>query len=41
MDAPEVDGLVYVEKREGVEVGKFYPVKVIDSYEYDLVGTVV
>ena len=41
MDAPEVDGLVYVEKREAIEVGKFYPVKMIDSYEYDLVGTVV
>ena len=41
MDAPEVDGLVWVKKTETIEMGKFYPVKIVDSYEYDLVGTVV
>ncbi len=41
MDAPEVDGLVYVEKKDGIEIGEFYPVKIIDSYEYDLIGTVM
>ena len=36
-DAPEVDGVVYVKGKDLV-VGDFYNVKIIDTYEYDLVG---
>lgn len=39
-DAPEVDGLVYI-KGEGLRQGAFYDAKIIDTYEYDLVGEVV
>ncbi|MFC1666713.1 30S ribosomal protein S12 methylthiotransferase RimO [Candidatus Omnitrophota bacterium] len=39
-DAPEVDGLVYV-KGEGLKVGSFYNVRIVDTYEYDLVGEAV
>lgn len=37
MDAPEVDGIVYV-KGSGLKVGNFVRAKIIDTYEYDLVG---
>jgi len=36
-DAPEVDGLVYV-KGENLKIGDFVDVRIIDTYEYDLVG---
>ena len=39
-DAPEVDGVVYV-KGKDLAVGDFYNVKIIDTYEYDLVGVVI
>ncbi|QDQ28828.1 30S ribosomal protein S12 methylthiotransferase RimO [Chitinimonas arctica] len=35
-DAPEIDGLVYIEGAEGVSVGDFLEVEVIDADEYDL-----
>jgi len=38
-DAPEVDGGVYV-RGENLAVGSFVNVKVIDTFEYDLVGEV-
>ncbi len=38
-DAPEVDGIVYV-RDKGLKVGDFYKVRIIDTYEYDLVGEV-
>ncbi|MBU1864684.1 MAG: 30S ribosomal protein S12 methylthiotransferase RimO [Candidatus Omnitrophica bacterium] len=41
MDAPEVDGLIYVKKKRDIEIGNFYPVKVMDTFEYDLVGKIV
>lgn len=37
MDAPEVDGMVYV-KGKNIKVGTFVRVKIVDTYEYDLVG---
>lgn len=37
MDAPEVDGIVYV-KGSNIKVGEFVRVKIVDTYEYDLVG---
>ncbi len=36
-DAPEVDGLVFI-KKKNLKVGKFYQVEVVDSLEYDLVA---
>lgn len=38
--APEVDGVVYIEGKGG-DVGKFYLVEVKRAYEYDLVGRIV
>lgn len=39
-DAPEVDGLVYINTRQSLEIGKFVQVKITDTLEYDLVGEV-
>ncbi|MBT4865297.1 MAG: 30S ribosomal protein S12 methylthiotransferase RimO, partial [Planctomycetaceae bacterium] len=36
-DAPEIDGNVYV-SGEGIEVGDFIPVEMIERRDYDLVG---
>ena len=41
MDAPDVDGFVYVKKDDRIQVGELYPVKILDTYEYDLMGEVV
>jgi len=37
-DAPEVDGLVYVNSQKTLEPGDFVKVEIIDTLEYDLVG---
>jgi len=37
MDAPEVDGIVYV-RGEGLKAGEFVEVKITDTMEYDLAG---
>lgn len=37
-DAPEVDGIVYVNTKLKLKPGKFVPVKITDTLEYDLVG---
>jgi ribosomal protein S12 methylthiotransferase len=39
-DCPEVDGVVYVSSVRSLSPGTWVPVKITDSYEYDLVGTV-
>lgn len=36
-DAYEVDGVVFL-KKKGLKVGNFYKAKIVDSYDYDLVG---
>ncbi|OGX31959.1 MAG: ribosomal protein S12 methylthiotransferase RimO [Omnitrophica WOR_2 bacterium RIFCSPHIGHO2_02_FULL_46_37] len=38
IDAPEVDGLVYVKTAKHLEPGAFVRLKITDTYEYDLVG---
>jgi len=38
-DCPEVDGLVYVRSDRPLTPGTLVPVRITDSYEYDLVGT--
>lgn len=40
-DCPEVDGSVFVRSRTPLTPGTFLPVRITDSYEYDLVGTPV
>ncbi|MFA5093036.1 MAG: MiaB/RimO family radical SAM methylthiotransferase [Candidatus Omnitrophota bacterium] len=37
-DAPEVDGMVYVNSKRILKIGEFVPVKITDTLEYDLVG---
>lgn len=39
-DAPDVDGLVYVQSQKALKSGDFVQVKITDSYEYDLVGVI-
>lgn len=39
-DAPEVDGVVYINTRRPLEAGKFVQVRITDTLEYDLVGEV-
>lgn len=39
-DAPEVDGTVYVTGKN-LRIGQFYPVRVTDALEYDLVGETI
>ncbi len=40
-DAPEIDGLVYIDGAQDLEVGEFVTVKITDSDEHDLWGDVV
>jgi len=40
-DAPEIDGLVFVDNVEGTTPGDFLTVKIIDSSEHDLWGECV
>jgi ribosomal protein S12 methylthiotransferase len=37
-DAPEVDGLVYIEKKRKLKVGDFERVYIKDTLEYDLLA---
>ncbi|MGB3368422.1 MAG: 30S ribosomal protein S12 methylthiotransferase RimO [Acidaminobacteraceae bacterium] len=39
-DAPEVDGVVYVNTSKELNIGDFITVKIIDSMEYDLIGEI-
>lgn len=39
-DSPEVDGEVLINKDKKLHVGEFYNVEIIDSLDYDLVGSV-
>ena len=41
MDAPEIDGVTYIESPKNLEVGDFVKVKVIDTLDYDLVGEAI
>ncbi len=37
-DAPEVDGVVYINTKHVLKIGTFIPVEITDTLEYDLVG---
>lgn len=39
-DAPEIDGLVYLDPDPNVRVGQFVQAKITDSLEYDLIGKI-
>ncbi len=41
MDSPEIDGVIYIDSRESLELGEFVRVEIIDSLEYDLIGDVI
>lgn len=41
MDAPEIDGVTYIESNKNFEVGDFVQVKIIDTLDYDLVGEAI
>ena len=40
-DAPEVDGIVYVNSKKELKPGDFVGVRITDTLEYDLVGNVI
>lgn len=39
-DAPEVDGVVYVNSKTNLAIGDFVKAKITDSLEYDLIGEI-
>lgn len=41
MDSPEIDGVVYVNSLEELNLGSFVKVKITDYLEYDLIGEVI
>ncbi len=40
MDAPDVDGLVYISTDKDLELGSFFDIKIIEALEYDLRGEI-
>lgn len=40
MDAPEVDGVVYVQSKRPLEIGSFCRVKITNAIEFDLIGEI-
>ena len=40
MDAPDVDGLVYISTDKDLELGNFYDIKITEALEYDLRGEI-
>lgn len=41
MDSPEIDGVVYVNSSNEINLGNFVEVKITDYLEYDLIGEVI
>ena len=41
MDSPEIDGLVYFNSSDKVEIGSFIKVRIVDYLEYDLMGAII
>lgn len=41
MDAPEIDGCVYVHSQKKLEEGDLYLVRIVDALEYDLIGEIL
>ena len=38
--APEIDGLIYIKKHKGINIGDIIKVKITDVMEYDLIGEI-
>lgn len=38
MDAPEIDGIIYINSDSTLNLGEFYKVRITDSLDYDLIG---
>lgn len=38
MDAPEIDGVIYINSDSILDLGEFYKVRITDSLDYDLIG---
>jgi ribosomal protein S12 methylthiotransferase len=41
MDSPDIDGIVYINSSQDIDLGNFVTVKITDSLEYDLIGEVI
>lgn len=41
MDSPDIDGILYLESEDFLNLGDFVKVKIIDYLEYDLMGEVI
>ena len=40
-DAPEIDGVVFIEHPQNLQVGQFIEVDIIDATEHDLIAQAV
>ncbi len=40
MDAPDIDGLVYINSNKDLILGEFVNIRIIDYLEYDLIGEI-
>ena len=40
-DAPEIDGLVYIEEHNDLQPGDFVNVRIIDTDEHDMWGSII
>ena len=40
MDAPDIDGLIYIRSNKNLRPGEFINVRIIDCLEYDLIGEI-
>jgi len=38
--APEIDGITYISSEESLEIGEFVHVRIIETWEYDMMGEV-
>jgi len=38
LDAPDIDGTVYIKTEEALMIGEYYSVRIVDADEYDLIG---
>lgn len=41
MDSPDIDGVIYIESDEALEIGTFVDVKIKNYLEYDLIGEII
>lgn len=40
MDSPEIDGCVFINSKEKLNIGQIYKIRVVDALEYDLIGDI-